>query len=72
MESFIKKLGEAWYLILAIIALSMWGATQQGRITAVEAKVQEQQTTIEKINQLIVDMAVVKTDVSYIKEQLTQ
>ena len=72
METFIKKLGEAWYLVVAIIALSMWCATQQARITTVEAKVQDQQTTLDKINQLVVDMAVVKTDVSYIKEQLAK
>lgn len=70
MENFTKKLGEVWYLIMAIIALSMWGATQQARISTVEAKVQEQQTTIEKIDQLLVDMAVVKNDVSYIKKEI--
>lgn len=70
MENLAKQLKENWFIYAFIAGLILWYGNINNRVDAVEAKQAEQQTTIEKIDQLLIDMAVIKTDISYIKEKV--
>lgn len=72
MDTFLKKLKEVWYIIVMICGLVVWYANVNTRLDTVEAKQKDQQVTLDKIDQLSIDMAVVKNDVSYIKQTIAQ
>lgn len=55
-----------------ICGLVVWYANVNTRLDTVEAKQKDQQVTLDKIDQLSIDMAVVKNDVSYIKQTIAQ
>lgn len=70
METFAIKLKDNWIFIIFFANLIVWYANIGSRLTAVEAKVLEQQTTLEKIDQLQIDVAVIKTNVDFIKKSV--
>lgn len=74
MEQAIKKIQSVWFLFVPLVLLIIWYANTNSRISAVEAKQTSfetsQQQYFDKMDQLITDMAVVKTDVGYIKKEI--
>lgn len=70
MDNFVKTLKEAWFLIAFIVFMVLWYGSVNTRLEAVETKQLEQQAILDKINQLVIDVAVIKNDVATIKEVL--
>lgn len=70
MDDAAKQLKDKWFLIVFLAGLILWYGSTNSRLNAVEAKVADQQNTIEQIADIKVDIAVIKTNVSYIKTQL--
>lgn len=70
MESILKQLKNNWFIYAFFAGLILWYGNMNSRMTAVEAVQQEQKAALSKIDQMAIDMAVVKTDVGYIKEKI--
>jgi hypothetical protein len=59
-----------WAILVFICAMIIWYANTNARLNSVEAEQEDYSTIFEKINQMAIDMAVVKNDVSIIKTNL--
>lgn len=76
MEKF-KELKDIWYLILAVMSLTIWYANVNSRLSTVEAKQEEQKNIVEEINQLKIYNATIiqkqdfmAEDIKYIKQRI--
>lgn len=65
MEKITQEIRENWMILGFIVAMILWYGSVNSRITAVEAKQIDQQTLVEKINQI-------QADVSFIRGQLSK
>lgn len=70
MEHFLKQLKDNWIVYGFLIAMILWYGSTNTRLDSVEAEQKTQKTTFEKLDQLVIDVAVVKNDVGYIKAKL--
>lgn len=61
---------EGWVILAFLSGLIIWYANVNSRLTTVEARVEEQKLQIVQLSELRTDIAVIKTDVAYIKQQL--
>lgn len=66
----LQKIKDNWLIIVFFVSLIIWYTNVGARLNAVEAKVLEQETTVQKIDQIQVDLAVVKNSVEFIKKQV--
>lgn len=70
IEKLIKQLKDNWFIYAFFAGLILWYGNINSRMSAVEAAQNEQKVTLSKLDQLSIDIAVVKNDVGYIKERL--
>ena len=65
MVEFLEKLKSNWIILAFVVGVILWYGNTNSRLTAVEAQVQETitsgQTDSEKISQLVIDVAVIKS-----------
>jgi hypothetical protein len=66
----LKSLKENWMIIGLIATMIIWYANTNSRLTAVEQKQVAQQATLDKVDTLITDLAVIKANVEFIKERI--
>lgn len=66
----IEDIKNNWVLIAFIGAIIIWYADTNNRLTTVEADVNEVQSILEVINDIKTDIAVMKTDIVYIKDKV--
>ena len=69
MNDAVKEIRNNWLIIVFIASLIVGWTTSNNRLTAVEAQVQEQKTALQSIQQIQIDINVMKTDIQYIKKQ---
>ncbi len=70
MKDILKTLRENWPILTFLVAMVVWYANTNSRITAVEAKVDENTTVIVQIADMKTDIEVIKANVTFIKERL--
>lgn len=70
MEKLLKQMKDNWLVYAFLISMVLWYGSTNSRLQSVEAEQKEQKTTLQKLDQLIIDVAVVKTDVKYIKDEV--
>lgn len=70
MERVLRILSETWFLILAFVGLIIWYANVNYRLANVEASVLQQQALPDRISALQTDVAVIKANVEFIKQQV--
>lgn len=66
----IENIKSYWVLIAFITSLVLWYGSVNYRLNQVEAKYDELKVVIQSVNKLTTDIAVIKNDVSYIKERV--
>jgi len=70
MNDIITQIKNQWFLLAFLVGMIIWYANTNSRITAVEAKVIEQSSLVEQIATLKTDVAVIKANVEFIKQQV--
>lgn len=70
MDKILEQLKNAWFILVFIGAVLIWYANTNARLTAVEAKQQADEVTLSQVGELQIDIAVIKTNVEYIKEKV--
>lgn len=65
-----KTIKENWILIAFITSLIITWTTFGLRLTAVELRAQENQSTLEIVRDMQVDIAVMKKDIEFIRMQV--
>lgn len=66
----LENIKSYWVLIAFITSLVLWYGSVNHRLNQVEAKYDELKVVIQSVNKLTTDIAVIKNDVSYIKERV--
>lgn len=66
----LEELKSNWVFITFAVFVIIWYADTNSRLNNVEALSQENKTTLEQVIELKTDIAVIKTDISYIKEKI--
>lgn len=62
MENSLKQLRDNWMILTFLVVMILWYGNTNARLTAVEAQQVEQATTDEKVDKLVIDVAVIKTE----------
>ena len=62
MENILKQLKDNWFIMAFMVSITLWYGSTNSRLTAVEAQQAEQSTVQEKVDALIVDVAVIKSE----------
>lgn len=70
MDSLTLKLKDNWFIIVFSASMIVWYANTTTRLEALETKVEDQRTINDKINQINIDVAVIKANVEFIKNRL--
>lgn len=70
MDKFIDKVQKDWVLIAFAVSMVMWFANTNSRLATVEKAQADQVTVNDKIDQLVLDTALIRQDVGYIKEKI--
>ena len=70
MEKIIKQLNTVWFILGFIVVVTIWYANVNSRLNAIETKQQEDESALVQLMTLKTDVAVIKADVSWIKERL--
>jgi len=70
MKTVIEDIKNNWTLIAFMCAMVIWYANTNSRLKAIEEVNAEQESTLEIISNMKTDIAVMKTDISYIKEKV--
>ena len=66
----LKQLKDIWFVLVFLFAVVIWYANTNNRLKAIEEVNAEQESTLEIISNMKTDIAVMKTDISYIKEKV--
>lgn len=67
---FFDQLKSIWFLLVFFAFIVIWYAGTNYRLAAVEAKQTEQEITNQQLSQALIDIAVIKTNVEFIKERV--
>jgi hypothetical protein len=70
MEKLITQIKSSWFLMAFITSLTIWYANTNSRLTNVEAKVIEQSTLQEQLSELKTTVAVIGSNVDFIKQRV--
>lgn len=70
MEKITNQIQDYWIILAFIASMIIWWANVNNRITSVEGKVVEQVSVNEQIAELKTDVAVIKANVEFIKQQV--
>lgn len=65
-----KELRSNWWIIVFIGTLIVGWVNMQSRIANAENKINDLESIYQKVETLTIDMAIIKTDVGYIKVHL--
>jgi len=65
-----KLIRENWMILVLITTMVIWYANVNSRLNTLEKTQAQQQVTLDKVNTLITDIAVIKSNVETIKENL--
>ena len=66
----LKQLKDIWFVLVFLFAVVIWYSNTNSRLKAIEEVNAEQESTLEIISNMKTDIAVIKTDISYIKEKV--
>ena len=66
MKNFIHTIKDSWVIIAFLCAMVLWYGTVNSRISALEAKAQEQNDALVQLMQIKTDIEVVKAKVDFI------
>lgn len=70
MKNFLKQIEQGWMIIIFIgTAVFSW-ALFSARLTAAEGKIEQLSQVITQINEINISLAVIQTDIGYIKSKL--
>lgn len=67
MQTFVKQLGEIWYILLAIVTMAWYLAMASADIQTLKISDTKQDTKLEAINN---DITQIKVDTSYIRARI--
>jgi hypothetical protein len=70
MEKFLDQLRNNWVIILFLGTVVMSWTMFSSRLTQAEEDIKDLKTLAQQLNQQATDIAVIKTDVGYIKTRL--
>lgn len=70
MNNVVSQIKDQWVILAFITSMIIWYANTNSRLTSVEADVVKQETIMEQISRLNTDVAVIKANVEFIKQQV--
>jgi len=70
MEKIIHTLKDTWFIIIFIGGCIIWYANVSYRLTAIEAKAQEQNTALIELMKMKTDVEIIKVNVDFIKAKI--
>lgn len=66
----LKIIKDNWMIIVLICTTIIWYANTNSRLNALEKGQAQQQITLAKVDTLVTDVAVINTNVAFIKEKI--
>lgn len=70
MDNTIAKIKENWFFILFVGSIVIWYSQTNFRLNQVEARQDEQDLVTSQISEIITDVAVIKANVEFIKQEI--
>lgn len=70
MNELIKQIKESWFVFIFVGSMIIWYANTNSRISAVEAKQEEQETLLESFTELKIKVSVIDANVEFIKNRV--
>lgn len=67
VKNIVKQLKDAWFIIVFASFIILWYGSTNFRLDSLEAKQEEQNVEIKKIDEIRIDIATIKGDLQYIK-----
>ena len=70
MENFFEQLRKNWVILLFMGSVIMSWTMFSSDLAQAQSEINELKTALDKINQISLDVAVIKNDLTYIKQEL--
>lgn len=70
MKKFIETIQEVWFIIIFIGGLILWYGSVTNQLKQIEAKDNEQDLILQQLMSMKTDVAVIKTNVEFLKERI--
>jgi len=70
MNELIRQIKDSWIILVFVAGIIVWYANTNSRISAVEAKQEEQEAILQSVTELKIKVSVIDANVEFIKNRV--